>query len=236
MNYKTITSRELLVQHLKNESNNYTNFILQKLTESPLNLAECEKHHIIPRHCGGPDADWNLIYLSSDDHKKAHELRYEVYRESGDGLALKFWRNAPLNTLKAKRIRAAWTHDYCKQQGKAFYSSEQQSKSGKKGGAVKSDEKKKSYIKKLSPQVQEKLQAGTIWSHPLLTENLIVPANKVSLVIEFKKVFEDALSINVTKYNFINLPTTSFSSSVSKVLKGQRKRCWDFTLLKDRPQ
>jgi len=228
MNYATITSRELLIQHLKTENNNYTNFILQKLTEAPLNLDDCEKHHIIPRHCGGPDARWNLIYLSSDDHKKAHALRYDVYRESGDGLALKFWENAPLNTLEAKRLRAQWTQAYCKEQKKAFFSSEQQSINGKKGGAVKSEEKTKSYIKKL--------QAGTIWSHPLLTEDLIVPANKLRLIIEFKKVFADALGININQYSFIDLKTASFSSSVAKVLKGERKSCWDFTLQKDRPQ
>jgi hypothetical protein len=41
-------------------------------------------HHIIPRHAGGPNAQWNLIKLTPADHAEAHKLRYEVYHEFGD--------------------------------------------------------------------------------------------------------------------------------------------------------
>jgi hypothetical protein len=234
MNYETIITGELLLQHLKTENNIYTQFILEKMESLPENLEECEKHHIIPRHAGGTDKEFNLIILSVEDHKRAHELRYEAYGESKDALALRFWKYAPLNSKEAKRIRALHCHQVCKAKGIAFYSSEQQSKSGKKGGAVKSEEKIKGFQKKLSPAVEEKIRSGTVWTHPDLENELIVQPNQVTLVVDFQKIFAEALGEKANEATFVNLTTSSFSSGVAKVLKGERNSCWKFKLIRDR--
>lgn len=58
-------------------------------------------HHIIPRHAGGPDKSWNMVMLTTLDHQKAHELRFEVYQEKGDSDAARFWNDPPHLKLKS---------------------------------------------------------------------------------------------------------------------------------------
>lgn len=53
------------------------------------------RHHIIPKHQGGTDADENIIYLSPEDHAKAHLELYEKYGHYEDAQAYnslkKYW-------------------------------------------------------------------------------------------------------------------------------------------------
>ena len=46
--------------------------------------AKRENHHIIPRHAGGSNAEWNQVKVSPEDHQLAHELRYQWKEEFGD--------------------------------------------------------------------------------------------------------------------------------------------------------
>lgn len=82
--FVNIRSLETLKFYLKNENNTYSDFILSKLANPTRQSIETQLHHIIPRHAGGPNAAWNLIVLTREEHIKAHLLRYQVYKEFGD--------------------------------------------------------------------------------------------------------------------------------------------------------
>lgn len=48
-----------------------------------------EKHHIIPKHCGGGDEDTNLITLTYRQHVFAHRLLWKAYKRNEDLAAWK---------------------------------------------------------------------------------------------------------------------------------------------------
>lgn len=83
-----VYSRKELLSYLRINSNEYTKFMLDKIDGEADLLADSKQtkqvHHIIPTHAGGPNAKWNLVTLTPEDHCKAHELRYSVYQEFGD--------------------------------------------------------------------------------------------------------------------------------------------------------
>lgn len=77
--------------YLQSNFNPYTNYILQlrllakerkksKLPQKHL----YEKHHIFPKSIGGPNANWNIVLVTTEEHKKAHKIRYQVYHEYVD--------------------------------------------------------------------------------------------------------------------------------------------------------
>ena len=83
-------------EYLRQCNDNYTLFILDKLAEKPnLNVAGelIEIHHIIPKACGGPETEWNKMRLTYSEHEKAHELRFQAYKEENDRRALLFRKN-----------------------------------------------------------------------------------------------------------------------------------------------
>ena len=47
------------------------------------------RHHIIPRHMGGTDDPENLVFLTPEEHAKAHQELYEKYGKLEDYLAWK---------------------------------------------------------------------------------------------------------------------------------------------------
>ena len=102
--------------------NPYTEFIAEKLkTVYPAEIVT-QWHHILPKYAQGTDHKFNLIKLSYDDHRIAHELLYEVYKHEEDLLAVRFMTNDPLaHTAKIKL-----THKASKLNQTGFYSSENQ--------------------------------------------------------------------------------------------------------------
>lgn len=50
-------------------------------------LTGFHKHHIIPKHSGGPDKIENLVYLHPIDHAIFHWLRFKQYKHPGDAWA-----------------------------------------------------------------------------------------------------------------------------------------------------
>lgn len=47
------------------------------------------KHHIIPKHMGGPDTPENIVELTIEEHANAHRILYEKYGKIEDYLAWK---------------------------------------------------------------------------------------------------------------------------------------------------
>lgn len=48
------------------------------------------RHHIIPKHAGGEDTPENIVYLTPEDHAKAHLELYEKYGRVGDLMAYNY--------------------------------------------------------------------------------------------------------------------------------------------------
>ena len=42
------------------------------------------RHHIVPKHMGGSDEDWNIMELSREDHAIAHLILYKLYGFQAD--------------------------------------------------------------------------------------------------------------------------------------------------------
>jgi 5-methylcytosine-specific restriction endonuclease McrA len=77
--FPRFNNRTDLVNFLKSQRNEYSLFILERLSQSSFDsLTGTEIHHIIPRYAGGPNTDWNLIRLTFDQHTEAHLLLYTV--------------------------------------------------------------------------------------------------------------------------------------------------------------
>ena len=74
-----IHNTQELMEFLTKENNSYAEFILSKLNRKSKNLGQerTQFHHIIPKHQNGPDAQWNLIRLTVEEHAQAHELLFE---------------------------------------------------------------------------------------------------------------------------------------------------------------
>lgn len=230
--FATVFSKETLLVFLKANRNPYNDFMLQKINEA----GDCSGkniHHIIPIHAGGCDENWNLVYLTLEDYKQAHQLRYEVYNDLGDFYAVRFWSNPPQNTREAQLRRIKLSHQVSKQNQTGFFSSEQQRKNGQKGGSVKSQAKIESYKQKLTPVVAEALSKPMKWKHKKTHAIVEIEANAVQLIAQLRPFFVQALPEGEEKQNLVRMPTADFTSAISKVLKGQRRSALFFVLLEN---
>lgn len=52
-----------------------------------------EKHHIVAKHEGGSDEEYNLIRLLPEEHLFIHSLRYKIFNHREDMLAVRFILN-----------------------------------------------------------------------------------------------------------------------------------------------
>lgn len=69
---------------LQTNLNPYTHFIFQLLARKKKKSKLYQKHHIFPKSIGGPNASWNLVAVTLEEHRKAHVIRYKVYNEYVD--------------------------------------------------------------------------------------------------------------------------------------------------------
>lgn len=68
------------------------------------------------------------------------------------------------------------------------------------------------------------------WKHKTNTEIIYIEANTVRLVIDLKQIFVKFLPEAPEKQKLINMPTTNFTSAVSKVLKNKLKTAHQFAI------
>lgn len=150
-----------------NRDNQYFNFIKEckSLTYSPGTPLHC--HHIIPQYVFNnkranqadhdfKDSQDNIVFLTLENHLKAHALLFEIYGNRQDQGAITMMRGLSEESLTIWRQLGAYaSHKVQKESKKSFWNVEQQkenarksmsrpdalqtrSKGGKKGGRIKS--------------------------------------------------------------------------------------------------
>ena len=67
-----------------NYTKNYNDYIeyVKTLSRMKANGVYYEKHHIIPRCCGGTDNSSNLVLLTAREHFLAHYLLTKMYKNT----------------------------------------------------------------------------------------------------------------------------------------------------------
>ena len=65
-----------------------------------------ERHHIIPRSCGGCNKKWNLVRLTPEEHYKVHELLPFIYTEGKAHAKMVFAWNQMWNKVKGEMADA----------------------------------------------------------------------------------------------------------------------------------
>lgn len=84
---------------------NWYNKLIQKSKTQNLNENRyTEKHHIVPRHCGGKDAISNIAVLTFRQHILAHLLLWKIYNKTEDEAAYKFMKG--ISSDEKKQILA----------------------------------------------------------------------------------------------------------------------------------
>ena len=71
-----------------------------------------ERHHVVPKHCGGSDEDSNIIRVSRKNHILAHFYRWIAYDSKPDRVAYYFMVGDPTGEAKREAARMAqrtWT-------------------------------------------------------------------------------------------------------------------------------
>lgn len=114
-------NEEEFVSFLKKENNPYSKFILERYHRHKLKPDGYQVHHIQPKHADGTDDPFNLIWLSLEEHAKAHLLLFECYGSNFDYGAFCMMKGRPKEAQEALRKQI---HQNMKEQGKGFWDSE----------------------------------------------------------------------------------------------------------------
>ena len=181
--------------YLRKLDDDYTRFILKKLSEKTDKNQSIEIHHIIPLACGGPDEDWNRMELSYSDHTQAHAIRWGTYKEENDSRSLNFRSNISETDRKEYLARSLETR---RKQKVGIHNPTVQSDLGKRGGAKQTQAKREAMESKLSPEFVAARNAGMIWFHKsgvkciMEPHSILLPQDMYSLLNAAYSFPEDA--------------------------------------------
>lgn len=229
--YSSLKNREDLILFLESESNIYSEFILARMNEPPPEGPDVEQHHIIPLHTGGPDTDWNLIPLTSENHLRAHEIRAEVYKEAGDINASRL-RGEQDITLRERRLKAARLGDTTrKQQESGIYAPGASSKGGQIGGKVKSLAKDLGHESKMTEPVKKVLREGSKWEHNKTGSRVELGPKEVNTLPQLVDKLIEALPHGEDRDQLKGGNITTVTSNLARVIKGDRKTTYGWSLI-----
>ena len=190
-----------------------------------------ELHHIIPKHAGGGDPEWNLIYLSVEDHVEAHRLRLEVYNEAGDWLAMRFYTNPNMTTKEAQQARIEASHKAQQENRSGFWDPIQQAINGRRGGTVQTDAKIEQSIKKQTEVTSTTLSNPMLFEVIATGEKFMVQANTIRLLDEFRPIFLKYLPEGENKKRLAQTAKSNFTSSLARIFNGTRNKTYGIRLL-----
>lgn len=225
-----VNNSATLISHLENNPNPYNILMLTSVKQKRPLTGPGDKHHIIPRHMGGPDSEWNLVKLTAQEHYLAHKLRYEVYKDANDLVGSEALRDSELNSPMARELRARETHEISRKNKTGFFSSETQAANGRKGGAVKSPAKHESYAGMLNPTTKALFVKGSTWTHPEVANPIVVKPGQATITGDLHTIFLAYLPEGKTKDNFVS-SQRHCSSAFFKVIMGKRQSYLGFRLI-----
>jgi len=242
---KIYTRAELLL-YLEKNKNVYSDFIIQKLSEPTQQQAvqlqqtsvnsskeNIEVHHIFPRHAGGPDTEWNRMFLTQEDHIKAHELRYQVYKEFGDYNFL-LTRDSTVRSriepnpefdamLRKQRVNA-------NANARPVFSDDDGSKASKAVLSGLSPEAQKTlrlrHRNKMSEQVRNVLQNGATFYHDRTKKTFVLEPDQAPTLTELKDLLASVLPAgDLDRKRLENtLKPVNVTSAIAKMIKGAADR------------
>jgi len=235
-----ITNLKELKNHLTEENNPYTLFILEKMEQILDTNEPIEKHHIIPKHAGGPDSKWNLVKLSKSDHMEAHRLRYEVYKEIGDRYVLEFRQKSENTHLykdetyeETKRENAKKADAKRKESKTGIYAPGVSSKGGTISGTVKTEKRLYGYGSLMSLDVKKVLYEGSCWFHEKTGTIIELKGQQVLSLTELKNAL--IMSLPETESDCTMLMSAKHNkdvtSNISKVIRGVRQSAYGWKLI-----
>jgi hypothetical protein len=155
-----------------------------------------------------------------EEHREAHLIRYRVYEEWGDELAIRL-SDPSLTQSERYMERIKKSHESSRQNKTGFNDPKQQSASGKKGGTIQTPAKILAYNRKLKEPSIKALTEGTKWIHPELAKPVVIAPNQVTLVADIKPILEKALPDCEDKTKLMNVSRAYFSSCMLKNFKGE---------------
>lgn len=242
--YNHISNRNDLREYLNQENNAYSDFILSILDQPEGSYvsnagegAAFERHHIIPRHAGGPDSQWNLIQLTVADHDRAHRIRYEVYGEFGDyNCSRAADPTLPLNEeFETRRREGQVRGDETRRiEQTGIYAPGVSAAGGRASAAVNSIQRLYSHQNQMSPETRAALYNGCTWYHTRTNITLVVTARQALTVSRLKDLLAAALPegsndrISLTRETNNN----NITSGISKVIRGERQSAYGWKLVR----
>lgn len=189
-----------------------------------------EKHHIVPKHCGGTDDKDNLIYLPPHIHTLAHYYRWLSLQEIGDKVAYEMRWNQNIESVKLRSQLAVKSN---KEKGNLFWNTEWQRKQGLKGGIkggsantqnqfLARQKVGKTYGKQVGLSRQkndliEVLKHSTTWKHKTGKTVILPPQESVSKICE-----------ELQRIEYFDTPNKAL---LGKLIRGEKKQLygWSFT-------
>jgi 5-methylcytosine-specific restriction endonuclease McrA len=180
--FSSVTSAESLMAHLQANSNAYNSKILEYKERLDLTKPERqdllermvynEQHHIIPLSAGGEDELWNLLLVTTEEHRDLHKLRFEVTQSRADWLAWKGREDLSQDHAQIRRERSRLGHETQKRLGLSFYNSEVQRENRRRGAAAgKTLEREKAFRKQCNHS-KRKLLEKDLCFHNLHTDKI----------------------------------------------------------------
>jgi hypothetical protein len=99
----TFQNEAQFLSFLKQENNAYSTFILERYGKQQTKQDGYQLHHIKPKHAGGTDDPFNLVWLSLEDHAQSHYLLFECYGNHFDFCAFCMMKNNKKAAYQALR-------------------------------------------------------------------------------------------------------------------------------------
>jgi hypothetical protein len=204
----TISNKKEMLTLLKNESNPYNDFMVEKILHPTGDDTQIiQKHHIIPLCKGGPHANWNIVNLTKKEHAWAHALRAQTYGDFEDIQALQFFNiHTDLNDAN-------------------FYE--------KISEIISSFEAEHPRVRPtFGSSISDIIHKKTIWIHPDLSSPLIVEAGAVNQTTGLKLLFKQHLPLNSqTKDKLTLVSNITFRNRLNRLIKGRGSSMYGFKLL-----
>lgn len=184
--YGSIGNRQQLINFLRRNPDAHNDYVLPLVirdtqfpkTRDELPSNQYSFHHVIPLHTqGSPDA-WNIIYVTKEEHHRAHELRYQVYQDISD--------------LRATYATAADLERFLNQTSSTENSIENETQEDSNQGVAR----RNALLARRTPETLKAIKEGMVWTHQTTGIQVIIQPNSVQTIQDIKQLLINSLPIN----------------------------------------